>query len=200
MKGLYVDDGDGVGVSVAGGQVWIEKSRIVNNSGGGIVVDGGGSLVLENSFVGGSNSAPAIDVLDGDISVLYSTLGFPALVAGAALSCSDGSSSTLRNSLVTSTHVDPEIQCPQLTVSGSALESMSDDINDAGGNVFMDNLVLEWFTDYLAGDFTLADGLYPPIIEGAATWLDGDPATDINGDARPTTNGMSDFAGADRVQ
>jgi len=199
LRGISIDNtADGhVGLSITGGQAWIEQSRIVNNSGGGIIVDGGGSLFIQNSFVGGSNSAPAIDLQDGDISVLYSTLGLPPSLGGPALSCNDGSSSTLRNSLVTSTHADPEIQCPQLTVSNSAFESMNDDINDSGGNMLLGELDLSWFVDYLAGDFTLT-GDHPEELDTTAVWQSGDPATDINGDSRPTTDGMADFAGADR--
>jgi len=193
VRGLYVDDGDGVGVSVAGGQAWIEKSRIVNNSGGGIVVDGGGSLVLENSFVGGDvNDTRAIDVIDGTVDINYTTV-----IAGAftsvALACVTGEASTVRNSIIISRSDDDELVCPDISITTSALEM------PLGGNTELGPMDITWFSaEFAAGDFSLS-GAHPLVIEAAATWLDGDPSTDINGDARPTTDGMSDFAGADRI-
>ncbi len=185
--------GGHAGISVAGGQVWIEKSRIVNNSGGGIVVDGGGSLVLENSFVGGDVSdTPAIDVIDGTVDINYTTV-----IAGAftsvALACVTGEASTVRNSIIISRSDDDELVCPDISITTSALEM------PLGDNAELGPMDITWFSDdFAAGDFSLS-GAHPLAIEAAATWLDGDPATDINGDARPTTDGMPDFAGADRI-
>jgi len=193
MKGLYVDDGDGVGVSVAGGQVWIEKSRIVNNSGGGIVVDGGGSLVLENSFVGGNtNDVDALVVTDGSATVIYSTLAGGA-AASNALSCEAGATVDIRNSLLVSRQSEDEVVCDEAILSNNALEM------DVAENTSLGEMPdTSWFVSYMSGDFSLS-GAHPGAIDMAATWLDGDPATDINGDARPTTNGTLDFAGADRI-
>ncbi len=194
VRGLYVDNGDGVGVSVAGGQVWIEKSRIINNSGGGIVVDGGGSLVLENSFVGDGSltNLPAINVVDGSASLNYSSVG-SGFGASSAFRCEVGQSVAIRNSILVSAATDDELQCPSATVEDSALEMELPD------NTTLGEFNTLWFTDYDAGDFSLVGGEYPIELDTAAIWQNGDPATDINGDARPTTDGMPDFAGADRI-
>ena len=179
------------GISIGGGSAWIESSSIVNNSGGGISVDGGGSLVLTNSFVGGSAGSPALQANDGTFELLYVTMGLPAVIAGPALQCTDGSTSTVRNSLITSTHADPEIDCPNLTVDTSALEM------SLPNNVSLGDVDVAWFADYLNGDYLLTP-THPAAIDTAATWLTGDPSTDIDGtDARPTVDGSPDVAGAD---
>ncbi len=160
------------------------------NTGGGILVDGGGSLVLTNSFVGGSADSPALRVNDGTFELLYVTVGLPTVLGGPALECTDGSSSMMRNSLITSVHADPEVDCPNLTVSTSALEM------SLGDNVSLGDMDVGWFDGYLAGDYHLS-GTHPPAIDTAATWLSGDPTTDIDGDPRPTTDQSPDVAGAD---
>jgi hypothetical protein len=53
-----------------------------------------------------------------------------------------------------------------------------------------------WFTGFAGGDFHLS-GTHPAALELAATWMTGDPTTDIDGDARPTMDGATDVAGAD---
>jgi hypothetical protein len=188
--GVQVQSGQSTGITIEGGSAWIESSRIVNNTGGGIVVNGGGTLVLTNSFVGGSADSPALSVSDGTFELRYATLGLPAVLGGAALDCADGSLSSVRNSLITSTHADPEVDCPNLTITGSALEMSQ------GDNVALGNLVVGWFDGYLAGDFHLS-GTHPAAINTAATWQTGDPTIDIDGDARPDSNGAADVAGAD---
>ncbi len=183
------------GVSIVTGQAWIERSRIVNNSGGGIVVDGGGSLVLENSFVGGNiDDVDAVLVIEGSAQINYSTVagGGDFGETASALTCDPGSVISIRNSVFVAASAGPELVCDDATVTSSALEGMVED------NVALGDLDPGWFADYLSGDFSLSD-VHPPLIDTAATWLDGDPATDINGDARPTTDGASDFAGADRI-
>ncbi len=189
-----VSDND-LGMSLTGGTATVRRSRIVNNSGGGIVVDGGGSLVLENSFVGGDVSdVDAVLVIDGSAQINYSTLagGGDFGETASALTCEPGSVISIRNSVIVAASAGPELVCDDATVTSSALEGM------VGDNVVLGDLDPGWFADYLSGDFSLSD-VHPPLIDTAATWLDGDPATDINGDARPTTDGASDFAGADRI-
>jgi hypothetical protein len=66
----------GEGLAINGGQAWVEEAKITNNAGGGIVVDGGGTLVLDNSFVGGGNVAnrAAIDIVDGTLQMNFTTV------------------------------------------------------------------------------------------------------------------------------
>ncbi len=86
---------------------------------------------------------------------------------------------------------EDELQCPDATVEHSALEMELPD------NISLGDFNTMWFSDYDAGDFSLVEGMYPLTLDDAAVWQSGDPATDINGDPRPTTDGESDVAGAD---
>lgn len=179
------------GIAMNGGSAWVERSEIVNNTGGGIVVDGGGMLMLENSFVGGDDTGlVALDVQDGSGTILYSTLGAGFGASAASLRCVDGSTTTMRNSIAVSYSASPEINCPQLGQSGNFVEADT-------AMVFDDQA--GWFVDFAAGDFHLNPNMHPVEIETAAIWEAGDPSTDIDGDPRPVTDGTPDFAGADRI-
>lgn len=180
------------GISMNGGSAWVERSEIVNNTGGGIVVDGGGMLMLENSFVGGSSNNPAINAMVGTVEVNFSTAALAPAIATPSLSCAGGADVVVRNSIITSTNPAAEVACPSAMILGSALEMAM------GDNVALGDVDINWFADYLAGDFHLA-GVYPMDISTAATWESGDPSTDIDGDTRPVTDGTPDFAGADRI-
>jgi len=188
------------GLRINGGSAWIEQSKIVNNTGGGIVVEGGGTLMLENSFVGGlASDVPTVIVNDGSFNIVYSTIGATA-VGTTALECADGTGSSIRNSIVVfSNGVDPnggELLCPNIDLGNNALEG-----NFGGSNVSLGDMSTGWFTNlnggFNSGEFFLS-GSHPDEINTAARWQAGDPATDIDGDPRPTTDGSEDYAGADR--
>jgi hypothetical protein len=195
LRGIQIQSGQSSGIRVNGGSAWIERSKIVNNTGGGIVVDGGGMLWLENSFVGGSiDDQKAIDITDGTATILYSTLA-AGFATAAALVCEDGSNTTVRNSLLVARTDSDELICPNVTITNSALEMA------VPGNTELGSMTdTSWFVDggYAAGDFRLS-GTHPEAINTAAVWQTGDPATDIDGTARPTTDGSPDFAGAHRI-
>jgi hypothetical protein len=83
-----------------------------------------------------------------------------------------------------------ELTCAGVDISASALEL------DVAGNSALGSMNTTWFINYAGGDFHLS-GTHPAAINTAATWTTGDPATDIDGDPRPLTDGSPDFAGAD---
>ena len=57
---------------------------------------------------------------------------------------------------------------------------------------------IDWFTDAAGGNFHLSrDG--QAQFTNIATWEDGDPPFDFEGEARPATNGSTDFPGADTI-
>jgi len=180
------------GLRINGGSAWIEQSKIVNNTGGGIVVEGGGTLMLENSFVGGGNinNAPVVNVINGILEMTYSTVG-AGFGTSSALSCDVDQVVTVRNSLLVSASDADELQCNSATVMTSALEMPT------GDNLELGPMNANWFAGYDNGDFRLA-GMSPDGLSTAAKWQAGDPPTDIEGDPRPTTDGSDDYAGADR--
>jgi hypothetical protein len=188
LRGFHVAGAEVEGIRLNGGSAWVQQMRVVDNTGGGIVVHGG-TLLVENSFVSGAADSPALSVLDGTFELRYVSVGLPAVVAGPALRCTNGAASRVRNSLITSTHGDQEIECPNLTVETSALEMSLGD-----NNVILEDFDVDWFDGYLTGDFHLS-GMHPDGIAMAAIWTTGDPMEDIEGDTRQTDS--PDFAGAD---
>jgi len=66
------------------------------------------------------------------------------------------------------------------------------DTTEAEAPAFMD----DWFGSIDEGNLSLtADG--QAEFTDIATWREGDPLVDIDGDPRPNEEGASDFAGAD---
>lgn len=178
------------GLLVSGGQAWVAGCSIVNNTGGGIAMSGG-SLTLTNSFIGGDVSDQlAVEVTSGTVDIRYATIA-AGFGAAAALSCTDGSTTSVRNSLLVARTGTDELMCAGATITNNALEM------DAPGNASLGDMAnTSWFFGFAQGDFHLS-GTHPAAIEQAATWMTGDPTTDIDGTARPDTDGAMDVAGAD---
>ena len=183
------------GLLVNGGRAWVDRSRIINNFGGGILAQNAAELVLHNSFVGQSvSSVDALWVDSATATVLYSTLigAFNA----TALRCTAAIGVDVRNSiLVTEGGTPPdEIDCATGTITFSATEGIINGTRDVG--LFPVGMADSWFVNYGAGDYRLQnDGLMD--FADVAQWQTGDPSTDIQGQDRQTTNGDPDYAGAD---
>lgn len=175
----------GPGAIVDGGLLDLRRSRIVQNSGGGVVAQAGATLYAENCFIGGALDVVAFDVDGATAQLVYSTVTTSTFGSTPALRCLGASDVGVRNSIVVSqggTSPD-EIDCGATVVS-SATEA------DVGA--FDDG----WFADHNNGDFSLTtDGA--TAFDGLAVWNTGDPAVDIGGDRRPADNGATDYAGAD---
>jgi len=178
------------GLLVDGGRAWVDRGRIVTNLGGGIVAQAGAELVLRSSFVGGDVSdRVAVQLDDANAEVLYSTLG-AGFGTGVALACTLGSTIDVRNSMMVSRNAEAEVQCTPATIGYSASEMDLGETNTALGD--MD---ISWFADFGGGNFHLATP--PATIATTAQWQEGDPLTDIDGEARNAIDGASDVAGAD---
>lgn len=177
------------GVSVSG-RAWIDRSRIIDNNGGGIISQSGSELMLRSSFVGGDvNDLSALVVNGATASISYSTLG-GGFGAATALTCDIAATVTARNSLFVARTDEDEILCD------AAIETSAAELDLGDTNTPLGNMATAWFTNYASGDFGLT-AMHPPAIDSAALWRTGDPTTDIDGDPRPTTDATPDFAGAD---
>lgn len=190
---LYVDglrlsgNTAGLGLDVDGATVWLDRSRIVQNAGGGLLGSSAASLTLRNCFVGGgAQDVDAIAVNSSTLDMLYTTVGGGGVLAGQAraLFCGGGATASARNSILVSADPVSDVECPGVTLTTSATEA------DIG------NLDVAWFNGYAAGDFSLSASGTSTFAD-IAQWRDGDPAIDIDGDARPDVDGTADFAGAD---
>ena len=169
-------------IRVNGGRLHVQRSRIVANLGGGILVENMGFAVVENSFVSGNgDTAAAVVVSSSAADVVYSTLGRPGnFVGDPVLACASPEVLTVRNSIVVNqTGMPGNEVCAEAAVTTSAVETTS--------------TPTDWMSGFASGDYELTT---PPMDWlSAATWLEGDPATDIDGTARPTMEGP-DVAGA----
>ncbi len=199
MEGVQVSgNADDLGVRIDGGRAWLDRSRVVGNTGGGIVAESGAELVLRNCFVGdGTNGDNALTV-DGTMSmtsavVVYTTLGsgvdnfndvFPVYCDGAV-------DVAVRNSLLVSFDNPVELSCSMATVTNTASEALIPGM----GNIALGDVGPDWFVDVDTGNFVLNNP--PGVLATAARWATGDPPTDIDGDPRPAVDEAPDFAGAD---
>ena len=197
---LYVDglsvagNTGGLGLEVDESTAWVDRSRIVQNSGGGVVAQNAAELVLRNSFVGGSvTNVSVLDVNDASATLLYSTVigGLGGLSTG--VTCTPGATVSVSNSIVLLESDNPPVTCDPAVFDHSVSETALPGEGNVSAGDFND--LSGWFTSVAGGDFHLATA--PAAIGTTAQWQDGDPATDIDGDARPMMDGASDYAGAD---
>lgn len=182
---------DAVGVEVIDGLAWLDRSRVVMNTGGGISATSNATLTLRNCFVGGDvNNVDALEILDSSATVDYTTIG-TGFGNAAAITCNGQSLVEVRSSLLVAQTDQDEVSCPGAMIEHSAAEQ------DLGGsNVPLGDMALSWFGAYGLGDFHLS-AVHPSEIDTAARWQAGDPTTDIDGQPRPTMDGSPDHAGAD---
>lgn len=189
------------GITVDGSQLHLQRTRIVQNSGGGIALTNSARAVIENSFVGGNISdypAVAVDT-NARVEVLYSTLYVSDFTN--VLSCSSVADEVVvRNSLIAARGVFDEIACDAatLSVTYTATASPAAAPFPGEGNVgvgeFPQLAPEEWFVD-VNNDFSLQNE-GASLMQDVALWVAGDPATDITGvTQRPSREGP-DYAGA----
>lgn len=188
LDGLRLSgNADDLGLRATGGQVWVDRSRIVQNSGGGIVAEAGADLRMRNCFVGGAAADVDAVAIDGSaLDMLYTTVGGGTVLGGRAraLYCSGATTVDVRNSILVSADPMPEVECAGAALTTSTTEA------DVG------NLNITWFDGYATGDFSLSPSGATTFAD-VAQWTTGDPPADIDGDLRPTVDGTSDYAGAD---
>ncbi|MCX4239113.1 hypothetical protein [Paraliomyxa miuraensis] len=187
LDGLRLSgNADDVGLVVDGGQAWVDRTRIVQNSGGGLVAQNAAELTLRNCFVGGGTDVIGVEVVDASASVLYSTISASTFGMTPALSCTTPLAVDVRNSIIVSqggTSPD-ELSCAAATIVATATEANVGPFS-AG-----------WFVNFNGGDYHLtASGT--SAFADVANWNTGDPSTDIDGDPRPSIDGTADHAGAD---
>jgi len=189
VERLAIQDSDSEGVRLDGGVAWLDRTVVSDNSGGGVQVQAFGELVLRNSFVSGPNDLSAVQIDGGNADVIYTSIGGGALEARAMV-CTDASAVRVRNSLLLARGDLDAIDCANATISHSAIMGAWTTGTD---NVTGIEVEGRWFEDYNRGDFRLKRE-HP--FDGVARWQLGDPRTDIDGAARPGTDGSADVAGA----
>ena len=176
---LRVEDTDDVGIAVASGAtLYADSVQVVQNSSGDIQLDSGTTGFLRNTMVGADVNSDAVVASGAELDVLYSTLVGNFGASSLALSCSGGAV-TVRNSITVS-RADDAVNCGGASVATTF---------EAAGGSYDEG----WF-DLDGGDLSLNSAA---DFDGVAIWEDGDPPFDFEGNSRPTTDGSTDYAGAD---
>ncbi|MEM7158701.1 MAG: hypothetical protein AAF799_38020 [Myxococcota bacterium] len=187
------------GVAISGdacAPLWVRRSEIVGNRGGGIDADTSESHIVNcfirgNGFPGVSNVS-GLRFEQGNFEVLYTSIAFNSSSGADGIICDEFTLGTIRNSAVVSPTpgtIGCTAEVASVTYTGT------DDMNFIGGtgNVEIDGSVFVSTNDL----HTTAGS----ALEGVAQWQAGgaveDPRTDIEGDARPTVDRSMDYAGAD---
>jgi hypothetical protein len=191
---VRIENAVGPALQGRGASLWLQRSEVVNNQGGGLLFSQGSWVVVENSVVGGDrNHVPAVSVRDSELEIAYATLaaGFGEAVA---LSCSGDVSVDVRNSILVAESTIGEVDCSDAVIVRSALESAFGSGNVAVGVVD----TAAWFQDFTGGDLHLRSEA-ATMFDGVAQWSPGDPVVDLDGDPRPTgeDGDREDWAGAD---
>lgn len=212
LRDVRISNGPDYGIEVNGGDLWLEGCEVRGNAGGGVLINDGtasfvrskvtsnmnagihivdGNVSIWSSFVGVSIAdVPGMSVAAGNVEIVYTSV-VGGTAASPALFCNQGGGVVIRNSMVVSRDAGPEVVCAGAQVTGSALEM------EIQGNTVLGVMPDgSWFANYNGGDFHLS-AMAPTEIATSATWQTGDPATDIDGDPRPATDGALDYAGAD---
>jgi hypothetical protein len=185
-------NGANPGITADGATLYLDRTQVVGNTGGGILLSNAAAGHIRNCFVRGADGFAAVTSDGSTAEILYSTL-VGVLDTSPALTCDAGVEA--RNSIIVSraTGGDPDIACPA-AITYSALELAY----PGEGNVQLGALTSgnqdTWFTSYMMGDFHLNNP--PAAVLTAAQWQAGDPLVDIDGEPRPTEPGP-DVAGAD---
>lgn len=194
------NDAGGTGITVDGGAVYLDRTSVVTNAGGGLVLQNGAEGHVRNSFIGGDFDVFAASVDVSSLEVSYSSL-VGSGGASPALTCTGAVTVNIRNSIVVSrADAGDDIQCDDAAFTFTATEvAMPGEGNTSVGQMGMPESTA-WFEDYGGGDFHLTPGggdAGEATFAAVARWQLGDPAVDIDGEPRPNTEGAPDIAGAD---
>lgn len=182
------------GIDVIGpSTVVVENSEFYANDGAVIEVRDDGTLTLTNSMVRSSFTDARVIVTSngGEVNIVYSTL----LGLLEPLVCDDITGRIFaRNSIITAYEGATLTSCSSASLdlrdNALSLEIPVEPFNTVVG--FVEN---DWFVDTLY-DLHLTNQI-PLAVTSAATWSDGHPIADIDGDPRPVGPGDVDWAGAD---
>jgi len=195
MEGLgLVGNTMGLGLIVDEAFAWVDRGRIVQNTGGGVLAQNGAELVLRNCFVslngGQFTDTRGITAMNSMVAVAYTTIAANdgnEASGPVSMACDGGTSGEVRNSIVAANN--NTIDCPGLAFDFNVVDTTS---------LGATNTVLSfdpgWFAGIGMSDFHIVTG---PPFEDIAQRQSGDPPTDIDGDPRPTVDGTPDYAGAD---
>ncbi|MCX4247876.1 hypothetical protein [Paraliomyxa miuraensis] len=179
--------------------VWIDRSRIVSNVGGGVLVREGAELMMRNCFVGDVDTYHGDDGSDDALRVEHAkvTIASSTVIAREqsdvrALQCEGEGHATITDSILLKRGTDDT----PLALNGCV--ATFDHCASEQGVIGVYNVGSDWeswFTDLTIGDFTLTEA-GADVFANLAEWNTGDPPIDILGTQRPNVDGTPDYVGA----
>jgi len=185
------------GLRISATEAHIDRAVITSNGRVGLEL-AGGAVFLTNSFITHNGKVGrdggVLATAAAELRILFSTFIANEASAGyaASVECAAGPGwqLVLRSSVFIGKGGD-SIKCPTI-----ATHSVVDGEYPEGKNLV---LKIGDVSDF----FTAVEGIYRAkagtALATVGLWNAGDPAIDYDGEPRPTTNGASDYAGADRV-
>lgn len=184
------------GVSVNGANLYLDRTQVIGNPGGGVLLTNSAMGTLRNCFVEGDFDVPVMTVDGSTATILYSTLGGSG-GASASLSCVDPMEVSVRNSILISRAAPgDDLLCSDAAISYSATEVMVPGTGNVAIGPFDMTDATTWFAGYNNGNFGVT-AAGQAVFADIALWVVGDPVTDIDGDPRPTEDATPDVAGAE---
>jgi hypothetical protein len=188
-------NGQAPAIEASNSGVWLDRMEIVQNQGGGISLGDASELHARNSVIGAGGTAlgerHAVYADGSTFDLLYTTIAGNDGTLAPSIRCVSGGAGTVRNSAVIGLDA-PSISCIGIAVDTSVIDTMG---LGGMGNVEVDMWNGGWFLDAAGGDFRVTRGT---LLDDVAIWTLGDPPLDLEGAARPATDGALDVAGADR--
>ncbi|NVB40460.1 hypothetical protein G6O69_21650 [Pseudenhygromyxa sp. WMMC2535] len=172
------------GSSVYATHIWAAKSDGVPIS----VVDNG-YLYVRDSFVSaGEGTLDAVSVTAGTFDIAYSTIGAGLGGSASGVYCQNGGDgSSVKKTFIVNLGAAPEMDCEGASMEEVFLEADASEPFGEDSN---------WFTDFTNGDLHLTANA-PAELATFATWAEGDPKTDIDGEPRNAVEGEAGYVGAD---
>ena len=175
----------------ASGRVVLDAVKVTSNNGGGVSANNTAELIIRTSFVAATtNDVDAISLGGATLSLRSSSVA--GSFNSAAVSCTSGHDLTIRNSILFNRDAGPTLDaCGNAVISYSA----GDEVLPGNNNV-QSTIDASLFAGLSSGDLLLTPAGVTTFTD-VALWQTGDPATDIRGNPRPTTDGTPDVCGAD---
>ncbi|MFO0634118.1 MAG: hypothetical protein U0168_14830 [Nannocystaceae bacterium] len=128
-------------VEVDDASVYLDRTAVVSNNGGGIALTGGAYALVRNCFVGGNGNQfqahHGVSATDSTLDIVYTSVVANDGNGADSLACT-GSGGTVRNSILLGSDTD-SVDCPGVSLSENALDAA------LAGNTNVGALNAGWF-------------------------------------------------------
>lgn len=189
-------DDNALGISATACEtLTVERTQVQQTAGTALEARNTHATIVSSMFVRNGESGSASTTLrfeDATFDVRYSTVvGSLGADGRASVYCSGSGGGEIRNSILASP-ARPSIDCASAQVTGTATDT---EPASGGENLVLDSFDLSWFADLASDDAHLAERT---PFGGLASWDEGDPRSDFDGERRLAYPGLTEYPGADQ--